>query len=152
VSFEDWDLSDLSDEEQGYFWSGVQKSSGDMDNYEEAAYNKAAARNMTPNPYIEHPENYAGGFGEDPKDLQYAAAKYAAYDDDSDEEESNPFSAAAHLAHWAERTVADGGIYEADGSFVAGAFADEVFYPDDRTQPAIIVPQGAVDKNGVPLR
>ena len=130
-SFNDWDLSDLTDEEQQYFWSAIQKTEDQMDVYEMSAYNKAASRNIAG-------ANSTGkaGFLQDPKDFQRQAAMYSVPDWDQIYET------------WTRCTLGSGGFTDENGTWVPGVFEGGLFYPDDRERPALLAPQGAVDSQG----
>lgn len=134
--FNEWDLNDLTDEEQQAFWSAVGRpGDGDYTNEEMAAYNKAVAINA--------PETQEGhgkaGFGQEVRDFQRQAFMYSFQDADEQRQ------------LWAQREVRDGGIVDEQGTWIAGDWEDGLFYPADGQSPCLGASPGTVDKNGNPI-
>ena len=114
-SFNDWDLSDLTNEEQQYFWSAIQKTEDQMDVYEMSAYNKAASRNIAG-------ANSTGkaGFLQDPKDFQRQAAMYSVPGSDGCAITLlNPDPRSSHTIAWASLLAEAGGTF---GQFASGTY------------------------------
>lgn len=131
--FQEWDYSQMTQEEYDAFWSGVQKG-GDQSksNAEMAAYNKAVQLNVPG-----AGEGYGkAGFGQEVKDFQRQAYMYSYVDPDEDTQ------------LWSRRTLGNGGLTDENNTWIAGEWEDGLFYPSDGQSPCLGAAPGTVDSQG----
>jgi hypothetical protein len=131
--FQEWDFSQMTQEEYDAFWSGVRKGGDEYKSNEElAAYNKAVQLNV-PDADVGYGK---AGFGQDVKDFQRQAYMYSSYDENEQRE------------LWARRTLGNGGLTDENGTWVQGEWEDGLFYPADGQSPCLGASPGMVDSQG----